>query len=105
MSQRVKNKKTKFKTIFRRIIYICIIFILGFLCLYINDLNKKSDIDNKKYISEIESLENAIKHENDQNKELINRKNTINSDENIENIAREQFGFIKSDEIILKPEK
>ena len=105
MSQKVKTKKNKFKTIFRRIIYLCIIVLLGFLCLYVNDLNNKSDIDNKKYLSEIESLENAIKHENEQNKELINRKNTINSDENIENIAREQFGFIKSDEIILKPEK
>ena len=105
MSQNVKNKKNKFKVIFRRIIYISIIVIVSLLCLYMNDVTDKANIKNKQLVAEMESFDSAIKHEKDLNKELNDRKNTINSDENIEKIAREQYGFIKSDEIILKPEK
>ena len=53
----------------------------------------------------IESLEQAITLEDLKTEALNKKKEKANSDENIEEIAREQFGFIKSGEIVIKPSK
>ena len=53
----------------------------------------------------IESLEQAITLEDLKTEDLNQKKEKANSDENIEEIAREQFGFIKSGEIVIKPSK
>lgn len=53
----------------------------------------------------IESLEEAIKMEEIKTEDLNKRKEKANSDENIEEIARENFGFIKDGEIVIKPNK
>lgn len=53
----------------------------------------------------IESLEQAITLEDLRTEDLNKKKEKANSDENIEEIAREQFGFIKSGEIVIKPNK
>lgn len=53
--------------------------------------------------SVIESLEQAIILEDLRTEALNKKKEKANSDENIEDIAREQFGFIKKGEIVIKP--
>lgn len=53
----------------------------------------------------IESLEQAITLEDLKTEALNQKKDKANSDENIEEIAREQFGFIKNGEIVIKPSK
>ena len=53
----------------------------------------------------IESLEQAITLEDLKTEALNQKKEKANSDENIEEIAREQIGFIKSGEIVIKPSK
>ena len=101
-----KNQKNNdFKIILRRTICIVVIVVSTVIYIFMSNLYKKLDKENKFSLRQIESLEDSIVYANDKKDQLVDRKNTINSDENIEAIAREQFGFIKDDEIILKPIK
>lgn len=99
-----ENKKSAFKQIVLRIL--CIIVISVFVFLINKIMVEKNIIEQQvnRNSQTIYDLNHQIELEDMKNDELNDKKNTINSNNNIEKIAREQFGFIKSDEIILKPE-
>ena len=99
-----ENKKSAFKQIVLRIL--CIIVISVFVILINKIMVEKNIIEQQvnRNSQTIYDLNHQIELEDMKNDELNDKKNTINSNNNIEKIAREQFGFIKSDEIILKPE-
>ena len=99
-----ENKKSAFKQIVLRIL--CIIVISVFVFLINKIMVEKNIIEQQvnRNSQTINDLNHQIELEDMKNDELNDKKNTINSNNNIKKIAREQFGFIKSDEIILKPE-
>lgn len=104
MNQEVRKNK-KFKRILFRII--CLIAIVVLSILIYKFKNYKDNIDYQIKIREehIDILNNDINIENQKTEELKDRKNTINSNNNIEKIARDEFGYIKQNEIILKPKE
>ena len=102
MMQKINRKKT-IKRFFFRLLCIIVTVVFSFLVRKVFAEKKIIDKQVKKNNQIIHDLNNQIELEDDKYDELTDQKNTINSNNNIEKIAREQFGFIKSDEIILKP--
>ena len=101
--KRKTTNKNNIFSILKRLIYILIIC---FLIFSIYRIKLSNDSFGEKHIKkdiEIESLNNSINSENTRNKELENKDKTLNSNENIEELARDLFGYIKPDETIIKP--
>lgn len=67
----------------------------------------KNSGDNKALITEkdikIEELKRQIEAENERNKSLKEKQNYVPYEDYIEDIARNELGLIKDDEIILRP--
>ena len=98
-----ENKKSSIKQIILR--FFCIVVILVFVFLINKIIIEKNNVEMQVRLNNqtMYDLNHQIELEDMKTDELNDKKNTINSNNNIEKIAREQFGFIKSDEIILKP--
>lgn len=103
MNQEAKKNK-KFKRILFRIVCLIVIVVLSFLIHRFKNYKDNITYEIKIKEEHIDILNNDIDIENQKTEELHDRKNTINSNNNIEKIARDEFGYIKNNEIILKPE-
>ena len=88
-----------------KIICSIVIIISSLAIVYVKRNEQNIQKEQERQIAAIESLEQAITIEDLKTENLIEKKEKANSDENIEEIAREQFGFIKSGEIVIKPNK
>ncbi|MCQ2609469.1 MAG: septum formation initiator family protein [Lachnospiraceae bacterium] len=69
----------------------------------------KNSGDNKTLIVEkdtkIEELKRQIEYEEERNRSLKEKQNYVPYEDYIEDIARNELGLIKDDEIILRPNK
>ncbi len=104
MNQEIRKNK-KLKRILFRIICLIAIVVLSVLIYKFKDYKDSIDYQIKIKEEHIDILNNDINIENQKTEELKDRKNTINSNNNIEKIARDEFGYIKQNEIILKPKE
>ena len=96
----LKKENQMLKIICSAVIVVSIIAII-----YVKQTNQSIIKEQERQAAVIESLEQAITLEDLKTEALNKKKEKANSDENIEEIAREQFGFIKSGEIVIKPSK
>lgn len=92
------QKKKKLR---HRLFPILLIFISGTF-FFINYIQYKNY---KQLNNEANKILNDIQKENNRHKKLQSQIKSYNSDEYIEQIAREKLGLIKSDEVIFCPEE
>lgn len=97
MSNKIENiKKANKKFKFTKIYFFTTIFMLILASFYLSkQLNSLKSYENK-----IIQINKEIENEEKLNNQLKNQKEYKNSNENIEKIAREKLGMVKSNEII-----
>lgn len=88
-----------------KIVCSVVIIVVSIAIVYVKQSEQNVLREQDRQAAVIESLEQAITLEDLRTEALNQKKEKVNSDENIEEIAREQFGFIKSGEIVIKPSK
>lgn len=88
-----------------RFLSLSIIVIMIVALFYIYNLNNNLFLEHKIEDAKIESLQAEIEKEDDRSSLLKEKINSSSSNQNIEQVAREEFGFIKGDEIIIRPQK
>lgn len=88
---------------FRRVFLIILIIIMVSLAFIGYRILKEKEAINLKKSQEIENLEDDIKIEDEKKESLSKNKDRNISDEEIMSIARDEFGLINKDEIVIKP--
>ncbi len=101
MSDIRKRKKDRFAN---RAAMIGIIVVVAFLAVAVNIRGMSLKQQNRAYQAQEESLDAAIKDEQDKSKELQEKKVYVKTKEYIMEKAREIFGLKMPDEIIVQPE-
>ena len=108
MGKNIKKKKKKRKGMQTRQNKITMFAISGVVCMLLcvllyrgNEL--QANIDEKA--EEKKLLEYQIAEEEKRTEEILQIEEEIESEEFIRRMAREKFGLVAEDEIILKPEK
>lgn len=95
--------KSKLRVAIRIILVICVV-LLGFALYKGYFLFKERRGESIEKAQKVEALKDDIKSEKDRIKELEKTKKDKDvTDEDYEAIARDEFGLIKKDEIIIKP--
>lgn len=95
--------KSKLRVAIRIILVICVV-LLGFALYKGYFLFKERRDESIEKAQKVEALKDDIKSEKDRLKELEKTKKDKDvTDEDYEAIARDEFGLIKKDEIIIKP--
>lgn len=98
-----QKRKISRKSIYLRGACVFIIILIVPLIMIIKMNDKKNDYEHLKSDIAIESCEAQIQVEDNRKAQLLEKKASANSDANLEELAREEFNFIKGDEIIIKP--
>lgn len=97
------HKKCR-RELFVRLLAFCSLFImiLGSGVFVNTFLSNKSKVENQ--LSKISSLENELEQEKKRSEKLDRDKLKKNTDEYVEQVARDTLGLVKPDDIILQPE-
>lgn len=91
------------RVVIRVILIVCVVLLGAFLCRGYFMLKDKT-AQTKANAQKIEALKDDIKSEEEKVSELKkNNKSKDVTDEDYEAIARQEFGLIKKDEIVIKP--
>lgn len=87
----------------KRLLILVILFIL--IAVLINSMKLLKAKKNENFLKdiEIENLKNDISIESKKAEELNKAKDKVATDEDYEELAREELGLIKKDEIVIKP--
>lgn len=100
-----KKKKQKIRRLFRymkKTFILCILFVLITAAIVHGSSMQKRQ---KVYDKQIEQLQKEVKEEKKKAKEIEDYKKYIQTDEYIENMARDKLGMAKKDEILFKAKK
>ena len=88
---------------FRRFIMIVILLVLIFAVFIANKILNNKKLELAKKTIKINELQIEIEKEEEKAKNLDKTNNQVNSDDDVEALARQELGLIKKDEIVIKP--
>lgn len=98
-------KRRKKRNSQNRIAMLSITFVVAvlFLVMMVNSLKLQQQISDCK--TEIKAVESQMEEEKERTKEIDEIKERMDTDEYVEEVAREKLGLVKDNEIVFKEEE
>lgn len=97
-----RRKKTKKRYNRKSMAFITIIVAVLLVSLSVQSYQLKQR--NLVYADQMAELEQQMKEENGRTEDIEKLKDYMDTDEYVEDVARDKLGMVKEDEILLKPE-